>query len=227
MDVEVEILLKNMQNREEISTHAFKFFKGKINGKEVVVVRSGIGKVAAAVCAQMLIDRFDADCVINTGIAGGVADGLHVGDIVVSTSAVQHDFNVMPFGYVRGYMCTGGDNQRPTEYVADENLRKIVVETASEKLGENHVHEGVVATGDMFVADFEIKQKIKAKFNAHATEMEGGAIAQACALNNTPFVVIRAISDLADGSASDSYEQFERKAAENCAEILMSCLGKM
>ncbi len=225
MDVEVEILLQNMENREEINLHGRIFHKGELCGKQVVVARCGIGKVAAAVCTQTLIDRFDVDKVINTGIAGGVYEKLKVGDIVVSTSAVQHDFNLIVFGYVRGYMCTG-DGSKFTEYAADENLRKAVVLCAKQTLNCG-VHEGVVATGDLFVADSKTKQKIKEKFNAYATEMEGGAIAQTCVLNETPFVIIRAISDLADGSASESYEKFEIQAAQNCAKLVMSCLKKL
>ncbi len=226
MDVEVQILLDNMKNAEKITLHGRDFYKGEINGKNVVVAKCGIGKVAAAVCTQTIIDLFKADCVINTGIAGGIYEGLKIGDIVVSTKAVQHDFNVMEFGYARGYMCTGGDNSCPTEYEADENLRKTVVECAKNTL-TNSVHEGVIATGDLFVADALTKQKIKQKFNAFATEMEGGAIAQTCVLNETKFVIIRAISDLADGSASENYEKFEKSAAENCAKLVISCLEKL
>ncbi len=226
MDVEVAILLENMKNAEKTTLHGRDFYKGEVGGKKVVVAKCGIGKVAAAVCAQTLIDLFNVTAVINTGIAGGVFEGLKVGDIVVSTKAVQHDFNVMEFGYARGYMCTGGNNSCPTQYTADEFLRKTVVKCA-EKTLKNGVHEGVIATGDLFVADAVTKQKIKEKFGAYATEMEGGAIAQTCVLNEIPFVIIRAISDLADGSASDSYEKFEREAAENCANLVISCLEKL
>ena len=227
MSVEVEILLENMKDPEKVTVHGRDFYKGKINGKDVVVAQCGIGKVAAAVCAQTLIDLFKVDCIINTGIAGGVADGLKIGDVVVSTYAVQHDFNVTPFGYARGYMCTGDDKSRPTQYKADESLVKIVFKNAKETLKENNVHKGIIATGDLFVADSQTKKKIKELFNAHATEMEGGAIAQTCVLNETPFVIIRAISDLADGSASENYEIFETKAANNCANLVLSCLEDM
>lgn len=227
MSVEVEILLKNMVNPEKVIVHGREFYKGKINGKDVVVAQCGIGKVAAAVCAQTLIDLFKVECIINTGIAGGINENLKIGDIVVSTYAVQHDFNITNFGYARGYMCTSDDKDSATKYQADKKLLKIVTENAKKTLKENNVHQGVIATGDLFVASGKTKQKIKDEFNAYAAEMEGGAIAQTCYLNQTPFVIIRAISDLADGSASENYEKFETQAAFNCANLVMSCLEDM
>ena len=224
MDVEIQTLINNMQNKSEIALHSRTFYKGSLWGKEVVLSRSGIGKVAAAVCAQTLIDLFKVDCVINTGIAGGIAEGLSVGDIVVSDCALQHDFDVTGFGYPKGYMCTGEDKDKPTLYKADENLKNTVLAVAKE---HTNAISGIIATGDVFVSSPKVKKEIFSTFNATACEMEGGAIAQVCTLNNTPFVIVRAISDLANGQAAQSYEQFERKAAEDCANIVIESVKRI
>ena len=224
MDVEIDLLLSVMQNTRVTTICGRSFFEGEIEGKQVVLSRSGIGKVAAAVCAQTLIDVFKVDSIINTGIAGGIASELSVGDIVVSESAVQHDFDVTGFGYPKGYMCVGADNTSPTLYIADKTLADTVLAVAKEQV---NAISGIIATGDVFVNSPEIKREISETFNAAACEMEGGAIAQVCTLNEVPFVIVRAISDLANGEAAESYEQFERKAAENCAKIVIESVKRI
>ena len=143
--------------------------------------------------------------------------------MVLCTDAVQHDFDVTAFGYVRGYMCTGEDNQKPTRYAADARLRALVASAAAE-LADCRTVEGVIASGDVFVADAALKQQLLADFDATAAEMEGAAVAQTAVANGVPFLVIRAISDLADGSASGSFDTFEAKAAAVSAQLLVTAL---
>lgn len=223
MDVEIELLLDNMKNTETINHRSRVFYKGEICGKEVVLSRSGIGKVASATCAQVLVDVFNVDCIINTGIAGGIASDLEVGDIVVSECALQHDFDVTGFGYPKGYMFMG-DKSTYTTYKADKTLCDVILAVAKET---TRARGGVIASGDIFVSSPTVKKEIADTFNATACEMEGGAIAQVCALCEVPFVVVRAISDLANGEAAESYEQFERKAAEDCAKIVIESIKRI
>ena len=197
------------------------YYEGTLNARRVVVVQSGIGKVAAAIGAQVLCDRYGITALINTGVAGGLHPALAVGDIVLGTSAVQHDFDVSALGYVRGYMCTGGDGQTPTVYKADTALCARFRAAAAPYLGVQKVIEGPIATGDLFVDSGEVKQSLIRDFGAAAAEMEGGAIAQVAAANGVPFLIVRAVSDLAEHQANVSYETFEKEAADRCAAIVM------
>ena len=198
------------------------YVEGTLGIRRVVVVQCGIGKVAAAISAQVLCDRYGVTALINTGVAGGLHPALAVGDIVLGTTAVQHDFDVSALGYVRGYMCTGGDGQKPTLYTADTALAARFRAAAASRLGDRKVIEGPIATGDLFVDSSEVKQALIRDFGAAAAEMEGGAIAQVATANGVPFLIIRAISDLAEHQANVSYEAFEKEAADRSAAILLA-----
>ncbi|GFR35036.1 5'-methylthioadenosine/adenosylhomocysteine nucleosidase [Thermobrachium celere] len=222
MDEEV-IKIKESMEVERIEKKAnMEFYMGKFLGKEVVVVRSGIGKVNAAVCTQILIDDFNVDAVINTGIAGGVYSEINVGDVVVSTDLVHHDFDTTAFGYEVGQI----PRMEVYSFKADEKLIDIAIRSA-EALKDFKVYSGRIISGDQFINSREKISYFREKFNAYAVEMEGAAIAHVCYLNNVPFVVIRSISDKADGSAHVDYPTFMNKAIENSIGILSNMIRAM
>lgn len=215
MNEEVDSLKEAMTEKKVTTIAGMDFCEGKLDGQEVVVVKCGMGKVNAGVCAELLIDEFGANRVINTGVAGSLDAEINIGDIVVSTDAVQHDFDLSPIGYAKGEL----DSPRLTAIPADEEMRERAVTAVKEAAPEVAVFEGRVCSGDQFIASREQKDAIVSDFGGMCCEMEGGAIAQVCYLNNTPFVIIRAISDKADDSEEMSYEKFEEEAAKNCAAI--------
>lgn len=227
MEEEVSLLLDAMTERQTVTVGKTDFHTGTLQDKAVVVARCGIGKVCAALCTQIMVDRFAVDCVINTGVAGGLHPSLAVGDLVLCTYAVQHDFDVTALGYVRGYLCDGTDGSKPTRFEADASLRRVFAEAAASLHEPITVHEGVIASGDLFVSGADVKAELRRTFDATAAEMEGAAIAQAATANGIPFMVVRAISDLADGSAKISYEQFETQAAKRCARLTQAALERM
>lgn len=216
MEVEVEILKKQMEEVTLTKKASMEFHHGKLNGKEVVVVRSGIGKVNAAVCTQILVDDFQVDAVINTGIAGSLKNEINIGDLVVSTDALQHDMDAREFGYRKGQI----PQMDVFSFTADTRLRECAVEACKKVNPDISVFEGRVVSGDQFVADSVVKEEIIQEFAGFCTEMEGAAIAQAAYLNQIPFVVIRAISDKADNSAVMDYPAFEKKAVEHSVRLV-------
>jgi adenosylhomocysteine nucleosidase len=189
---------------------------GCLNGKRIVLVISGIGKVNAAVCAQILIDRFNADAVINTGIAGSMHENVHLGDVVVSTDLVHHDFDTRMFDNdPKGFI----PRLNKRFFEADPVLRDLAYEGGQKALNEHKCHKGRIASGDQFVSDPAVKREIADIFEPLAVEMEGAAIAHTCYLNKVPFVVIRSVSDNSDGDA-DTYESYAGVAAKNSADIV-------
>ena len=223
MDSELETLLAAMTEKKQETLQGLVFHTGRLGAREVVLVRCGIGKVSAARCTQVLIDRFAPGAVINTGIAGGLASGLAVGDIVVADGLVQHDFDAAPIGFVRGCVCMG-DPGAPTVFAPDAVLSALLARTAGNAIGAQRVHRGLIATGDQFISGAEHKSALYSEFRAMAAEMEGGAIAQVAAMDGVPFAVIRSISDLADGTAADSFDTFEKHAADASAAALRQAL---
>lgn len=220
MNTEVETLISSLADKKETVIAGSHFFSGKLGSTDAVVVMCGIGKVAAAICAQALIDTFHPDVLINTGVAGGVADGLAQGDLVIALDAVQHDFDLSLFGYAKGYMPVWGkDKGSPSPFPTDVALAEKLI-AAADTLGY-HAIRGRVASGDIFVADADLKHTLATEFGAAVAEMEGAAIAQTAWQNGTPCAIVRAISDLADGSATLSFEEFEVIAAERSAKLLL------
>ena len=204
MELEVEELKSQMEEVCVKEKASMEFYQGTLNGKEVVVVRSGIGKVNAAVCTQILVDDFQVEAVINTG------------DIVVSTDALQHDMDAREFGYPKGQI----PQMNVFSFKADETLRKVAAECCKKANPDIQVFEGRVVSGDQFVASSEVKDELIREFAGSCTEMEGAAIAQAAYLNHVPFVVLRAISDKSDNSATMDYPTFEKAAARHCANLV-------
>lgn len=223
MEVEVATLKSNMTVKNTVKKASMEFYEGTIGNTEVVVVRSGIGKVNAGICVQILIDLFGVTHVINTGIAGSLNADINIGDIVLSTDACYHDVDITVFGYKKGEIPQIG----AAEFKADDELRakaKASIKKAAPDIG---VFEGRVCSGDQFISSAEVKDAIIKEHGGLCTEMEGAAIAQASYLNNTPFLIIRAISDKADGGAEVDYPTFEAKAAKDCAAIVMEIIAEL
>lgn len=220
MEVEVETLKKHMKVRRTVRKAQMEFCEGILKGREIVVVRSGIGKVNAAVCTQILVDDFQAGAVINTGIAGSLKAEINIGDIVISTDLVHHDMNAVNFGYPLGQI----PQMDVFSFQADEDLVDLAEKACLEVNPEIQVFKGRIVSGDQFIAEKSVKENIIRNFQGLCTEMEGAAIAQAAYLNHIPFVVLRAISDKADDSASMDYPTFERAAAEHCVGLVEKLL---
>ena len=216
LEEEVAFLKEEMNDIKITTIAGMNFFEGKINGNKVIVVQSDMGKVNAAICSQTLINTFGANRIINTGVAGSLDAKIDIGDIVVSTDAIEHDFDLTPLGYAPGQVYNNG----VVAFVADENMRKHVVKAAKECTPEIHIFEGRICSGDQFIASKEQKQAIISKFGGLCCEMEGGAIAQVCYINKTPFIIIRAISDKADDLEEMSYEKFKKDVATRSAKII-------
>ena len=214
MAVEVELLKEKMENLTVTTHAAMEFYDGKLEGLDAVVVQCGVGKVNAAMCAQILCSVFGVTHLVNTGIAGSLCAQLDIGDLVVSRDAMYHDFDCVHFGYEMGKV-PGMDT---VAFPADETLIDYA-RNAAEERNPGHVRIGRVASGDLFVAEKSAKNRIIEKTNAICTEMEGAAIAQTAYRNKVPFVILRAISDKADDSAEMDYPTFEAQAARHCAEV--------
>ena len=223
MEVEVAILKEKMEDVRIIKKASMDFYEGILAGKKVVVVRSGIGKVNAGICAQILADVFSVDAIINTGIAGSLNKNINIGDIVLSTDVVQHDMDATGFGYRKGQI-----PQMPVFFFnADDNLRRLAAEVCKEVNPDFQVFEGRIASGDQFVCDQDVKNRIVSEFSAYATEMEGAAIGQAAYFNEIPFLVVRAISDKADGSAQMDYSEFEKAAVDHSVRLTLNMLARI
>lgn len=216
MDVEVRYLKGETDVTRTEKRANMEFCEGTIGGVPVVVVQCGVGKVNAAACVQVLADVFGVTHVINTGVAGSLNNALNIGDVLVSVDAVHHDVDARVFGYAAGEVPGMGVKS----FAADEGLRAAAVEAVRVAAPEVNVVEGRVASGDQFVSDPKVKARIKETFSADCCEMEGCSIAQTAWLNGIPFVIVRAISDKADGSDIMDYPTFEAQAAEHCARIV-------
>lgn len=215
MEQEVSRLKEMMEDVSITHRASMDFYEGALKGKRIVVVRSGIGKVNAGMCAQILADVFRVEAIINTGIAGSLNNAVNIGDIVLSTDVVHHDMNAVGFGYAKGQI----PQMDVFSFQADAELRNVAAKACHEVNPEIQVFEGRIASGDQFVCDQKVKDEITNEFGAFAVEMEGAAIGQAAWLNRIPFLVIRAISDKADGSAHVDYPAFEAAAIEHSVKL--------
>ncbi len=216
MELEVEQLKSKMQVTQVITKASMDFFIGTLHDVDVVVVRSGIGKVNAALCVQILADIFEVSHIINTGVAGSLNPMLDIGDILVSVDALHHDIDVTIFGYQPGEVPQMGFR----EFKADETMVKIAVETCREVNPDIHVKTGRVVSGDQFISNKQTKQHLIDTYQGDCAEMEGASIAHGAYLNQIPFVIIRAISDKADNSAEMDYPSVEREAAKHSALLV-------
>ena len=223
MEEEVAALKEKMTIEEQRTIAGMEFCKGEFEGQQVVIVRSGIGKVNAAVCTQILCSVYQADVIINTGVAGSLKNEINIGDIVLSTDALQHDMDATGFGYAPGVI----PRMENSIFEADKELIALAEKVCLEVNPDIQVHKGRVVSGDQFISDRAVKERIISLFAGYCTEMEGAAIAQAACLNQVPYLVIRAISDKADGSAEMDYSEFEMKAIEHTVRLVTGMLQKM
>lgn len=217
MTVEVETLKSAMTDLSVSRKAGMEFYDGILEGLPAVVVQCGVGKVNAALCAQVLCDCFGVTHLVNTGIAGSLCAELDIGDLVVSKDAMYHDFDAQHFGYEMGEVPGMG----VLTFDADAVMMKYAC-AAAEAVHPGHVKVGRIASGDKFVAEKAVKEDIIAKTHGLCTEMEGAAIAHAAFRNQIPFVILRAISDKADDSAEMDYPTFEAQAAHRCAAVTQS-----
>ncbi len=223
MEVEVATLKNQMNIKNVVTKASMEFNEGTIGNTEVVIVRSGVAKVNAGICVQILVDMFNVTHVINTGVAGSLDARINIGDIVLSTDACYHDVDATVFGYKKGEVPQLGIHAFP----ADASLREAAKNAISKAAPDLGVFEGRVCSGDQFISSPDVKKAIIDEQGGMCTEMEGAAIAQACYLNKIPFVIIRAISDKADGSDIVDYPVFEEKAARDCAALVKEMISSL
>ena len=222
MDVEVATLKEVMENLTVTNRAGMAFYDGILEGLPAVVVQCGVGKVNAAMCVQVLCDCFGVTHLVNTGIAGSLCADLDIGDMVISQDAMYHDMDATHFGYPMGKV-PGMD---VTAYPADEAMIRYAF-AAAEAVNPGHSRVGRIASGDIFVAEKAVKERIIENTGAQCTEMEGAAIAHAAYRNGIPFVILRAISDKADDSAEMDYPTFEAIAANRCAAVTRNLANQL
>lgn len=220
MEEEIKTLVEKLADKQEQSIADMKYYTGTINGHEVVLVQSGIGKVQAAVNTAFLANNFHVDCIINSGSAGGIGDGMHVGDVVLSTGTAYHDADSTAFGYKMGQM-----PGQPQIFEADAHLRAAVKKAAEEN--GLPVREGLIVTGDQFINSTAKIKQIKSIFSdALCSEMEGAAVGQVAHEFNIPYLVIRAMSDVGDEEASQSFDEFVIDAGKRSAKMILTLLSE-
>ena len=221
MELELQGLIDILKTESTMEKSGTIFYKGKIGNTDVVLVQCGIGKVSSAICTQMLIDFYSPDMIINSGVAGALSTDVTVGDVVIATAAVQHDFDCTAFGDPKGTLELLG--KRMVEIPADEEISSKLYEAAKE-LDGTRVFRGIIATGDKFVSDSEERLSIGKEFSALACEMEGGAMAQVCYRARVPFAILRSISDDIGHNTTVDFNEFKVMAAKKTVDVLSDIL---
>ena len=218
MDEEVAKFKEHMTDVEVHSKASMDFYKGFLNGKEAVVVRSGIGKVNAGICTQILVDDYEVDAVINTGIAGSLNKDIDIGDIVLSTDTLEHDMDVSALGYGPGI----NPDLKEDENIFKTDVKMLEIALAAAKQAELSVNifTGRVVSGDQFISSKDKKKWLVDTFDGTCTEMEGASIGHVATMNKVPYLVIRAISDKADDSAEMDYPSFAAMAIDNSVALM-------
>jgi len=220
MQEELSELLKYLNLQKEYEIFDLKFYEGIIHDNNFILVECGVGKVNAARCTQILIDNMKVDYVFNIGVAGGIDNSLHVGDIVVGKRLVQHDFDITAFNHEKGYIPNVG------VYVESDEYLVRLAESCKEEIGVN-VLTGTIASGDIFCTETRMSEKIRNKFDALCVEMEGASIAQVCYLSHVPFVIIRSISDVPNNDNVITYEEFLETSSRNVAKFMAGVLERI
>lgn len=222
MDIEVEELINSMEDVKKQTISNIDYYEGKLQGKNVVVAKCGVGKVHAAVCTQTMILKYSPNAIINTGVAGSLNSELDIADIVISDGVVQHDFDVSPFGKPVG-LISGIDLVKiPCK---DVLVNKLV--EAAKTLEDTNVLVGTVASGDQFISSMEKKDYIVSNFNALCTEMEGASIGHVCYINDVDFCIVRAMSDKADGTANMDFDEFVQIAVDKSIKLINNFLKEL
>lgn len=223
MNEEVIQLKETMNLKETKTIGGYEFFKGELYGKNIVLVECGIGKVNAALCSTLLIEAFNVDKVLFTGVAGALNPEINIGDIVVSTDLIEHDFNATAFGYDFGVI----PRMENSKFKADKDLVELAKEAGEKEFGKERVWTGTILSGDEFVASPEKIKWLRDTFNGECTEMEGAAVAHVCELLGKPFVIIRSISDKANHDANMNFDEFVKLAAQNSKLIIERMLNQL
>nr|WP_307776571.1 5'-methylthioadenosine/adenosylhomocysteine nucleosidase [uncultured Cetobacterium sp.] len=223
MDSEIKNLLSDMKDIKVEEKATVKFYKGKLQNKDVVLFKSGVGKVNAAMATTLALENYNIDKIIFTGVAGAVNNNLNITDIVISDYLVQHDFDTTVFGRKKGLVPGSQDGK----FIANKELIDLAKISADKVSKNNKVYIGTIATGDQFIADKKVVQSLEENFGAWAVEMEGASVAHVANLYDVPVVVIRSMSDKADGSAHMNYGDFEIVAADNSAKIVKEMLNQL
>ncbi|WP_432355182.1 5'-methylthioadenosine/S-adenosylhomocysteine nucleosidase [Sporosarcina sp. A2] len=222
MEEEVTILKNQIQLAKETVIAGYEFTEGTLKDRQVVLVKSGIGKVNAAVATTLLLQLFKPEVVLNTGSAGGIGENLEVGTVVLSKDVTHHDVDVTAFGYALGQVPGG-----PVTYVADEKLLEVAAQ-AVKAIGKHAHATGLIASGDVFMSDANRVYTVKQQFpELIAAEMEAAAVAQVCHEFSVPFVVIRALSDIAGKESSLSFDEFLPAAAQHSSEVVIEVISKL
>ncbi len=220
MEIEVNALVGMLDEHAEETVSGITLHSGKLGGKQVVIAKCGIGKVFAAVCTEIMVLRYSPSLIVNSGVGGALASGIGTGDVVIADRLCQHDMDTSAIGDPKGLV--SGINK--IFFEADERAVELL-KAAADSLGIRRT-VGAVASGDKFIASGEDKKRISADFGAVSCEMEGAAVAHVCYINNTPFAVIRAISDSADCAATMDYPTFLPIAAENSRKMTLELIEK-
>ncbi|WP_371194900.1 5'-methylthioadenosine/adenosylhomocysteine nucleosidase [Glaciecola sp. SC05] len=222
MEEEITLLQEQLADCKTVSVSHLDVFVGKLNAHEIFLAQSGIGKVASALAAALLIHQFAPDLVINTGSAGGFDPDLNIGDIVIADSLMYHDVDVSHFGYERGQVPS-----MPRHYVSDSTASGLAYEAAQE-LNNIQVKTGLICSGDSFIGSDEAAAEIRKAFpSMKAVEMEGASIAQTCHMMDTPCVVIRSLSDIAGKTSTVSFETYLEKAAKHSAMLVLGMIKRL
>lgn len=216
MDEEMQEILKLMESTETKQVYDLKFIIGKIRNKNCVIVKSGVGKVNAARTTQILIDNFELEFVINTGVAGAINHLLNIGDVVIAKHVVQHDFDITAFGHSKGYITGVGEKIICNRELVEEFEKML--KNIEERI--YNIKIGIVASGDIFCTQIDMKNKINAKFNADVVDMECASVGQVCYLDDIPFISVRCISDIPDGSNERAFNDNLKLASKRCANII-------
>lgn len=222
MEEEVKFIKENLEIISIKNIIGIDFFMGKMGKNNVVLVRSGIGKVNAAICTQVLISLYAVDYIVNTGVAGGVSAKLNIGDVVISSEAMHHDFDTTVFGDELGVI----PRMDTSIFTADEHLIQLSLE-ATKTLQNINSFVGRIVSGDKFISNIEEKNKIKQIFSPLCVDMESASIAQTSYLNKIPFVIIRSISDNSDEGSSINYEEFLIQSAKNASKLVQNIIDKI
>lgn len=214
---ERDAVLEKMKGIKAIPVYDLQFYQGMIHHTECIIVMSGIGKVNAARCTQLLIDRFEPSKIVNIGSAGALHPDLNIGDVVVSTGCIQHDVDLTVFGIKKGAF----DKQEGGFVEADPNFAGLCKAAIKKIIGDEYqIFTGPIATGDQFNDSPEKQTQLFEDLGAYCNEMEGAAVAQVCSLCNIPFVVVRSISDKPGNQSKVMYDNFKKLASERCALFL-------
>lgn len=226
MNEEFELISNNIEVQETIEKSNLKFIHGLLDGKEIIGVVCGIGKVNAAICTQILISEFKCTHILNSGVAGGIKPGINFKDVVIGSDLIQHDVDVSKFGYKIGEI----PNIGTYSFNSDENLLNLAKEICNNLNEENNnfkFHVGRIVTGDQFICDNKVSDYLYKTFDALACEMESGSIAHTCYLNNIPFLIIRSISDNGGNVAENEFNTFLKEASKNSYIILEKIIKKL